>query len=480
MPPADSPATLVWYRQDLRLHDHAPLAAAVAGGGPIVPVYVFDEAGWGFGGATRWWLHFSLRSLAQDLEKRGLRLILRRGDATKIIPGLAGEVGATTVHAGIAHEPAWRAIDRQVAAALSDQGARLHLHRVATLADPEQIRTRNGTIYGMYTPFARAIEEAGEPPYPQPAPRQKLPQPSYQPVSDRLMDWALLPEKPDWAGGLRATWQPGEAAALRRFTVFLDTSIAGYDATRNFPGEDGTSMLSPHLHFGEISPATIWHECRRRGGGAGTQAFIRELIWREFSAYLLWHHPSLPEQPLRRAYANLPWRNDAAALKAWQKGLTGIPIVDAGMRQLWQTGWMHNRVRMIVASFLVKHLLMSWQQGEAWFWDTLVDADLASNAASWQWVTGSGIDSQPYFRVFNPVTQGEKFDPSGAYVRRFVPEIAGLPNQHIHAPWLTPPLILAETGIRLGRTYPAPLVDLAEGRQRALDVFTRVVRQGAA
>jgi deoxyribodipyrimidine photo-lyase len=480
MSPAASPTTLVWYRQDLRLHDHAPLAAAAADGGAIVPVYVLDESGWGFGGASRWWLHHSLHALAQDLEKRGLRLILRRGEAAVIIPGLAAELGATTVHAGIAHEPAWRAIDTEVAAALQNQGARLHLHRVATLADPEKIRTRTGSIYGVYSPFARAVEEAGDPPDPVPMPRKKLHAPARQPASDRLEDWSLLPNAPDWAGGLRATWQPGEAAALRRLSKFLDTGIASYGTTRNLPGEDGTSMLSPHLHFGEISPNTIWHACRQRGGGPDREKFLRELLWREFSAYLLWYHPSLPDQPLRPAFANLPWRTDTASLRAWQKGLTGIPIVDAGMRQLWQTGWMHNRVRMIVASFLVKHLLISWQQGEAWFWDTLVDADLASNAASWQWVTGSGIDSQPYFRVFNPVTQGEKFDPAGAYVRRFVPEIASLPDRHLHTPWLTPPLILAETGIRLGRTYPAPIVDLAEGRQRALEVFTRTVRQGAA
>jgi len=267
---------------------------------------------------------------------------------------------------------------------------------------------------------------------------------------------------------------------MGRLTRFLDTGVATYGTGRNLPGENGTSMLSPHLHFGEISPCTVWHACRQRGGGADRQTFLRELIWREFSAYLLWHHPTLPEQPLRPAFAKLPWREDAPGLHAWQRGATGVPIVDAGMRQLWQTGWMHNRVRMIAASFLVKHLLVSWQAGEAWFWDTLVDADLASNAASWQWVAGSGIDSQPYFRVFNPVTQGEKFDPAGAYVRRFVPEIATLPDQYLHAPWLAPPLVLAGAGIRIGQKYPAPLVDLAVGRQRALDVYTRTVRQGAA
>jgi len=474
-----APPALVWYRQDLRLHDHAPLAAAAAEGAPVVPVYIFDESGWGFGGASRWWLHHSLHALAAALRTRGAPLILRRGNPCEIIPALAAELGAKSVHAGIAHEPAWRAHDAAIHTALAKQGARLNLHRVATLIDPEKIRTRTGTIYGMYTPFARAVEEEGDPPDPVPAPA-KLEAPANLPPSDHLDDWALLPKNPDWASGLRTTWQPGEQPALARLTKFLDTGVASYGTGRNLPGEDGTSMLSPHLHFGEISPNTVWHACRQRGGGADRQTFLREIIWRDFSAYLLWHHPTLPEKPLRPAYANLPWRRDVKSLRAWQKGLTGVPIVDAGMRQLWHTGWMHNRVRMITASFLVKHLLLSWQEGEAWFWDTLVDADLASNAASWQWVTGCGIDSQPYFRVFNPVTQGEKFDPEGAYVRRYVPELARLPNKHLHAPWLTPPLLLAEAGIRLGRTYPAPLVDLAEGRQRALDIFTRTVRQGAA
>jgi deoxyribodipyrimidine photo-lyase len=479
MPRADSPATLVWFRQDLRLHDHAPLAAAAAEGGPVVPVYVLDDAGdWGLGGASKWWLHGSLVSLAASLAALGVPLILRRGDPAEILPTLAKDVGAATVHAGIAHEPSWRAHDEAVQAALARQGARLVLHRVATLTDLQAVRTRTGTIYGMYTPFARAVEELGEPPDPVPAPRKLRPI-SVNPRSDNIADWRLLPKAPDWAGGLRATWQPGEAAAMGRLTRFLDAAVSRYGTGRNLPGEDGTSMLSPHLHFGEISPCTVWHACRQRGGGADRQTFLRELIWREFSAYLLWHHPSLPEQPLRPAFANLPWRDDAHGLHAWQTGATGVPIVDAGMRQLWQTGWMHNRVRMITASFLVKHLLVSWQAGEAWFWDTLVDADLASNAASWQWVAGSGIDSQPYFRVFNPVTQGEKFDPAGAYVRRFVPEIAALPDRYIHAPWTAPAGVLAEAGIRIGKNYPAPLVDLAAGRQRALDVYTRTVRQGA-
>ena len=430
------------------------------------------------GGAARWWLHASLLSLAATLKHLGAPLVLRRGDAAQIIPRLAGEIGAAAVHAGAAHEPAWRARDAAIAKALETTGRRLALHRVSTLADPDQIRTRTGTIYGMYTPFARAVEEAGEPPDPLPAPR-KLTAVATQPASDRLEDWGLLPQKPDWAGGLRETWTPGEAGAMAHLTAFLDDAAEQYGTGRNLPGTNGTSMLSPYLHFGEISPNTVWHACRQRGGGEGRKTFLRELIWREFAAYLLWHHARMPEEPLRPAFAKLPWRQDAKAKNAWQRGQTGIPIVDAGMRQLWQTGWMHNRVRMITASFFVKHLLLSWQEGEAWFWDTLVDGDLASNAANWQWVAGTGIDAQPYFRVFNPVTQGEKFDADGLYVRHFVPELAELPNRYLHAPWSAPPMVLAQAGVILGKTYPVPIMDLAEGRQRALEVFTKTAKQGA-
>jgi len=474
-----SATTILWFRQDLRLHDQAALLAAAAEGGPVLPVFVLDDGAesWAPGGASRWWLHFSLISLAAGLRTLGAELVLRRGHAAEIIPSLAVETGAATVHAGVAHEPFWRARDRDVAAALGEAGARLVLHRVATLIDPEAIRTRTGTIYGMYTPFARAVEEAGEPADPRPAPRAL--KPAAPVASDRLEDWGLLPNRPDWAEGLRATWVPGEAAAMTRLSAFLDRAVAAYGTGRNLPGEDGTSMLSPYLHFGEISPQTVWHACRARGGGPDRQSFLRELIWRDFSAYLLWHHPSLPAAPLRPAFENLAWRQDKAALRAWQQGRTGVPIIDAGMRQLWQTGWMHNRVRMIAASFLVKHLLLSWQEGEAWFWDTLVDADLASNAASWQWVAGTGIDAQPFFRVFNPVTQGEKFDADGAYVRRFVPEIAALPDRYLHAPWTAPPLVLAQAGLRLGRDYPEPLIDLAAGRARALEVYRQTVKEAA-
>ena len=300
------------------------------------------------------------------------------------------------------------------------------------------------------------------------------------PRSDRLEDWGLLPRHPDWAGGLQATWQVGEAAAQARLAEFLEAAIGDYKTGRNLPGQDGTSRLSPHLHWGELSPRQVWHGARALPPGDGLDIYLGEILWREFSAYLLWHHPTMPDRPLRPAFAHLPFRKSKPELRAWQVGRTGFPIVDAGMRQLWQIGWMHNRVRMIAASFLVKNLLIDWREGERWFWDTLIDADLASNAASWQWVAGSGIDSQPFFRVFNPVSQGETWDPHGAYVRRWLPELAELPDRYLHAPWTAPDDVLGDAGVQLGRAYPRPLVDLAETRQRALDTYRATVRGAAA
>jgi deoxyribodipyrimidine photo-lyase len=344
--------------------------------------------------------------------------------------------------------------------------------RTTTLFNPDSVRTRTGGPYGVYTPFANACLALGGPKQPAEAPETI--RAASLPDSDALETWGLLPAKPDWAAGLRETWTPGEHGAMQRAEDFLQHSLARYDTLRDRPGEDGTSMLSPHLHFGEISAAQLWHLAHRHPNGKGRETFIRELLWREFCANLLWHHPALPDSPLKPEFTAMPWRNDKPALKAWQKGQTGVPIVDAGMRQLWQIGWMHNRVRMIVASFLIKHLMIPWQDGEAWFWDTLVDADLASNAGNWQWVAGCGADAAPYFRIFNPVLQGRKFDPDGDYVRRFVPELAALDARHIHAPGEAPAEALSRAGIALGETYPYPIVDLAEGRARALDAYNRI------
>jgi deoxyribodipyrimidine photo-lyase len=468
---------ILWFRQDLRLADHPALSAAIARAAHVVPVYVLDDAApraWAPGGAARWWLHHSLQSLADSLAAHGAPLVLRRGDPAHIIPTLAEELGAHEVHAGVAHEPRWRKLDEAIAGTLKRAGRKLVRHRVATLFDPWAIRTKTGGIYGMYTPFARAVQAGPPPEKPIPAPKHIAGRPGIR--TDALNDWGLLPSRPDWAVGLRGAWQAGEAEAGKRLKQFLRTAVDGYQTGRNLPGQAGTSSLSPYLHWGEISPNTVWYAARAHGENAGVQTYLSELIWRDFNAHLLWHNPSLPDTPLRPDFSKLPWRTDKKALHAWQRGQTGVPIVDAGMRQLWLTGWMHNRVRMIVGSYLTKHLLLHWRDGEAWFWDTLVDADLASNAGNWQWTAGCGVDSQPFFRVFNPVTQGEKFDPDGAYVRRFVPEIAAIPDKFLHAPWDAPPDILARAGVTLGMTYPKPLIDLADGRNRALEAYRTTVR----
>lgn len=457
-----SAPVLLWLRRTLRLADNPALAAALATGHPVLPVFILDEntpGAWAPGGASRWWLHHSLAALAADLDARGASLVLRRGRIAAELPRLVRETGAAAVHAGAPLEPwARAAIDRLAL------GVKLVLHNTALLFDPPAIRTGAGTGFSVFTPFARACHAHPPPPAPRAAPAH-IPGIA-PPSSDRLEEWGLLPTRPDWAGGLRTTWRPGEAGAAARLRRFLADGLESYHRRRDLPGVDGTAMLSPHVAWGEISPAALWHAAA--GEGSGPTAWRNELLWREFSAHLLWHHPELPEQPLRRDFARMPWRDDAAALRAWQRGRTGVPIVDAGMRQLWQTGWMHNRVRMIVASFLAKHLLLPWQAGEAWFWDTLVDADLASNAAQWQWVAGCGADAAPWFRIFNPVLQAAKFDPDGAYVRRYVPELACLPAKLLHAPWRASPMELAAAGVVLGRDYPAPLVDLAAARAGAL------------
>jgi len=493
--------SLVWFRDDLRLADHAALRAAMAHGQQVLPVYVLDEASagkWGPGGASRWWLHHSLAALEADLALRGAPLILRRGAAIEEIPRLAHAVGAATVHTSGAALPWARRLDRAVASALQEDGVTLTRHRTTMLFNPATLRTKAGGNYAVFTPFSRACFTHAPPPSPVSAPDRiasvslssstapaaskppasskqiaATPQVSKGLASDRLEAWALLPKHPDWAADWRTAWTPGEAGAQLRLREFLTDGLGGYAERRDIPGQEGTSKLSPHLAFGEISPAQIWHAATTalHAGSKGAERFLTELLWREFSHHLLWNQPDLPEQPLRPAFDGMPWRDDPAGLAAWQQGRTGIPIVDAGMRQLWQTGWMHNRVRMIVASFLVKHLLVPWRAGAAWFWDTLVDADLASNSAGWQWVAGSGADAAPYFRIFNPVLQGRKFDPDGAYVRHFVPELGQLDPRFIHAPWEAPACVLGAAGVAFGHTYPAPIVDLAAGRTRALAAF---------
>jgi deoxyribodipyrimidine photo-lyase type I len=464
--------SLVWFRNDLRLADNPALAAGLESGS-IVPIFVLDPAA-KWGGASLWWLHHSLASLARDCAARGAKLVLRRGDSAAIIAELAATLGAEAVHAGRAHEPWLRHVDRAAAEELAKRDIAFHRHRSALMFGGEQIVNKTGGVYGVYTPFSRACFEAFSA-RPAIAPPQRI-ESIADVASDALDDWQLLPTRPDWSGGLAETWQPGEAGAHERLSAFLDADLDEYDRQRNLPGRSGTSMLSPHLHWGEIAIDAVWRatEAARTTRAEGRTTFLKELVWREFAAYLLWHNQDLDTVPMKAQFAAMPWRDAPGELHAWQRGRTGIPIVDAGMRQLWQTGWMHNRLRMITASFLVKHLLIPWQTGEAWFWDCLVDADAASNAASWQWVAGCGADAAPYFRIFNPVLQGLKFDPDGAYVRRFVPELANLPDEVIHAPWDAPQHVLRGAGVILGRTYPEPIVDLASGRDRALAALKEI------
>jgi deoxyribodipyrimidine photo-lyase len=472
---ADAPIIL-WFRNDLRLGDHPALSAAVATGRPVVPVFILDDeaAGrWARGGASRWWLHHSLTSLSRDLATAGAPLVLRRGATRKIIADIAREADATAVYCSRGYEPWAIQLEGAVRDEAVARGSEFKRFAGPLLFEPDAVRTKTGEPYKVYSPFWRAATAT--------PPRAPLPRPKHvrglaaSPKSDDLADWQLLPTKPDWAAGFRSAWQPGpgEAGAETRLGRFLDEGLAGYGDLRNRPDLHATSRLSPYLHFGEISPAQCWHAARlaaeaRPAAEKGAEVFCKELAWREFSYHLLFNWPTLPDVPFRPEFKDFPWRSDERALRAWQTGHTGFPIVDAGMRELWTTGWMHNRVRMIVASFLIKDLLVPWQAGEAWFWDCLVDADLASNAASWQWVAGSGADAAPYFRIFNPMKQGETFDPNGDYVRRWVPELAHLPADVIHQP-RAGGLALDDRG-----AYPRPLVDHAMARDRALAAFARI------
>ena len=447
---------IVWFRQDLRLADNPALRFAVESGKPLICLYVLDDetpGGWRWGGASRWWLHHSLTALNRSLENR---LVLRRGRTDAVLKSVIADSGADYVVWNRCYEPFAVARDTALKKQLSESGIASESFNSALLFEPWEVKTKDGRPYRVFTPFWNALRALPEPGKPRPAPKNLRFHTRID--SEKLKDWSLLPAKPNWARGF--DWEPGDANAHAALEDFLDEA-AHYDKTRDLPAIAGTSRLSPHLHWGEISPREAWHALRGHKTN-GAQTFLKELGWREFCAQLLFHNPALPDTPLDARFAKFPFRKDARQLRAWTQGQTGIPIVDAGMRQLWQTGWMHNRVRMIVASFLIKHQLIDWREGERWFWDTLVDADLANNAANWQWVAGCGADAAPFFRIFNPVLQGEKFDADGSYVRRFVPELKNMPAKFLHRPWDAP---------QPPPDYPAPIVDLALGRTRALAAF---------
>ena len=447
-------SSIVWLRQDLRLLDQ-PAFAAAAAEGPVVALYVLDDetpGAWKTGAAQRWWLHHSLAALGAELAAKGVPLVLRRGSAADEVARLAGELGAPQVHAIAHYEPWWQAAEVAVAERLD-----LALYDGAMLASPRGVRTKTGGRYRIFTPYWRALLDQMPPAPPQPMPDNLQGIATHVP-SDRLDDWALLPTSPDWATGF-AEWTPGEAGALARVEALAER-IAGYDRDRNLPSLDGSSRLSPHLHFGEVSPATVWHAARAAEGDA--TPYLREIGWRDFAANMIDQFPNLGDANGRAAHDRMPWRSDPEAerdYEAWTRGQTGYPIVDAGMRELWATGWMHNRVRMLAASFLVKHLLIDWRRGARWFWDTLVDADYGNNSVNWQWIAGTGHDSNPFGRIMAPLSQSVKFDAAD-YIRRWVPELAAVSDADIHDPH--------EAGVR-PRFYPAPRIGHREARARALE-----------
>lgn len=426
------------------------------------------------GGATLWWLDKSLRALGEAIRARGGQLVLRRGEPAGTLNDVIAETGAGAVFWNRRYSAGAREIDSTIKSDLRARGIAAESYNGSLLTEPWTFETSSGGPYKVFTPYWKTVRANYSAPADLGCPGD-LAGPAID--SDALDNWGLHPSSPDWSTGFEAPWSPGEAGAEQRLTAFLDGPINRYKQDRNLPArEDGTSGLSPHLRWGEIGPAQIWRAVRagmESGDIRDTPGwkFLSELVWREFSYVLLYHNPKLDTHNYNRDFAHMPWRDSAADLQAWQRGETGYPFVDAGLRQLWHTGWMHNRVRMVVASFLTKHLLIPWQKGEDWFWDTLVDADPASNSASWQWVAGSGADAAPYFRVFNPISQGEKFDPDGAYVRRWCPELADMPDKHIHAPWRADRETLEKAGVKLGETYCEPIIEHMRGRQRALDAY---------
>lgn len=467
---------ILWFRRDLRLADNPALLDAVAQCERLIPLYIHcphEASPWQEGGASRWWLHHSLAALDRALHQRGSALIIRSGDSLATLRAIGEEAGARHLFWNRRYEPATTAHDSWLEQALRQEGWQIESHNGALLNEPRQLLKADDTPYRVFTPYWNAARRRSftAPAGAAPARLPPLPADMHGIALEQL---ALLPQI-RWDQGLEAQWTPGEAGAQAQLDRFIDTALTDYLVQRDRPDRDGTSLLSPYLHFGEISPlrvaAAVEHALvRRRNEGAirSAEGYIRQLAWRDFAHQLLFHFPHTTDQPLDSRFEAFPRRRDYTEnLIAWQFGDTGIPIVDAGMRQLWHSGWMHNRVRMIVASFLTKNLLIPWQEGARWFWETLVDADLANNTMGWQWVAGCGADAAPYFRIFNPVSQGERFDPHGDYVRRWVPELAALPPKRIHQPWNAP---------RPPADYPPPLVDLRQSRQRALDAYASIKR----
>ena len=471
--------TIVWFRNDLRLSDHPALHAATQDEA-IVPVFIWDptQADYHYGSASKWWLHHSLAALDASLRDLGSKLILRIGKPDVVLRDLVTETKAQRVVWNRRYDPDGVSTDTSIKTELQAHDIEVKSFNGNLLMEPWELETKTGGPYKVFTPFWKNLISHPLMMAPLPGP-SKLPPVHY--TSVKLEELALLPKR-NWADGFSEVWTPGHDAAQETLRHFAESPVEGYKDNRDLPAKPGTSRLSPRLRFGELSPRQIWHQVQHQHPNAlereGTEAYLREIGWREFAYHLIYHFPQTLTAPLRPQFERFPWRDAPDELKRWQRGMTGYPIVDAGMRELWHTGWMHNRVRMIVASFLVKNLLISWQEGAAWFFDTLLDGDLASNTLGWQWAGGCGADAAPYFRIFNPMTQSEKFDKNGDYIRKWVPELASLPNKWLHRPFEASSLELQMHGVKLGDTYPVPVGEHKAARERALKAFDVV--KGAA
>jgi deoxyribodipyrimidine photo-lyase len=473
--PSDKLA-IFWFRQDLRISDNPALTKSLSFD-KVLPIYILDDINskdYAMGAASRWWLHNSLASLKKNL-KNSLSLYI--GDPLEILKELTIKFNVDSIFWNRTYEP-WRIKrDKIIKSKFLDEGINIETFNASLLWEPWDILKSDGTPYKVFTPFfRRGCLNAPEPRKPLAAPKLK----SLifdDKSSSSLEDLSLIP-KIKWYSEMDSLWKPGEQGAREKLDYFIENGLSGYKEGRNFPSKNNVSQLSPYMHYGEISPNQVWHKAQLKRNVSeiknDLEHFLSELGWREFSYNLLYHFPSLPKENLQKKFDKFPWTDNMALFDKWKKGITGYPIVDAGMRELWQTGYMHNRVRMIVGSFLVKNLLLDWRKGERWFWDCLIDADLASNSASWQWVAGSGADAAPYFRIFNPVTQGNRFDPDGDYIRKYVPELDNLPNKFISSPWEAPMEVLESSNVILGVNYPYPIVNLKESREKALSAFSTV------
>lgn len=472
---------ILWFRQDLRLTDNPALHEALRSGKPIVAAFILDDesAGvWKWGSASRWWLHHSLKSLEKSLSKHKVQLVIAKGDSEKELYRILKETKADAVYWNRLYQPFAIKRDTKIKERLQDDGYTVQSENSNLLHEPWSVKNQSGSFFKVYTPFSKACFAKPDPVQPLPAPKHIQ---GCTPIKSlSIEDLNLLPDL-DWDKEFYDFWEPGEKGAQEKLEIFLDEGIQNYKEGRNYPNQESVSRLSPHLQWGEISPRQIWYAVRayevsvkNKAILENTTCYLKEILWREFSYSLLYNCEDLPRNPINKNFRYFPWVEDDVALEAWQKGQTGYPIVDAAMRQLWTTGWMHNRCRMVVGSFLVKDLRIHWHHGEAWFWDTLVDADLASNSASWQWIAGCGADAAPYFRVFNPSLQSVRFDAKGDYIRRYVPELKNMPDKYIHSPWEAPKEILEKAGVVLGKTYPKPIVDHSVARDKALEAYKSI------